>query len=115
MTARQERAQICDDEKSLSQHQVLALFYTGRQLIGCGTLNVCEPLRDQVDLILGGIQVSNSLSHNLFDTDFILGTKVQANNLNKALLMIQVTMTLTLTGQGQMSKNCPKTKKLAIS
>ena len=49
MIKRQERAQICDDEK---RELILALgpcSGSGRQLIGCVTLIVCELLRDQVD------------------------------------------------------------------
>ena len=61
-------------------------------------------------------QRTGHISEAISPTDFIPGTKVQAN---KAYSMIQVPMTLTL-GQGQKSRsnfpqNGKKTKQLAIS
>ena len=50
------------------------------------------------------------ISKPIGPTDFILGTKIQPN---KAHLMIQ--KLIQVTGQGQISKNQPKSTKWAIS
>ena len=65
MTERQERARICDDEAvDLSIRSWLCSTQVGSSS-AVNLRFVCERFRDRViNLILGGIQVSNSIQYN---------------------------------------------------